>query len=144
MTLSKQTLYSWDLSYVYLFFFFKVLWKLFIYHLWAQRLKHLPAMRKTWVQSLDQEDPLGKKMATHSNILAWNIPWMEELGGLQSIGLQRVRHDWATSFSLFTFMHWRRKWQPTPIFLLGESQRQRSLAGSRLWGRTESDTTEVT
>jgi len=56
----------------------------------AQRLKHLPAMRETWVQSLGQEDPLEKEMATHSSILAWRIPWMEEPGGLQSMGLQRV------------------------------------------------------
>ena len=55
-----------------------------------------------------------------------------------------VGHDWATSLSLFTFMHWRRKWQPTPMFLPRESQGQGSLVGCRLWGRTESDTTEVT
>ena len=52
--------------------------------------------------------------------------------------------DWATSFSLFTFMHWRRKWQPTPVFLPGESQGRESLVGCRLWGRTELDTTEAT
>ena len=52
----------------------------------AQRLKSLPAMWETWVQSLGQEDPLEKEMATHSSILAWRIPWMEELGGLQSMG----------------------------------------------------------
>ena len=60
----------------------------------AQRLKCLPAMRETWVQSLGWEDPLEKEMATHSSILAWRIPWTEETGGLQqSMGLQRVRHD---------------------------------------------------
>ena len=59
----------------------------------AQRLKSLPAMRETWVQSLGQEDSLEKEMATHSSILAWKIPWTEEPGGLQSMGLQRVRHD---------------------------------------------------
>ena len=69
---------------------------------------------------------------------------MEEPGGLQSMGSLRVGHDWATSFSLFTFMHWRRKWQPTPVFLPGESQGQRSLVGGRLWGHTELDTTEAT
>ena len=58
-----------------------------------------------------------KAMAPHSSTLAWKIPWMEEPGGLQSTGSLRVRHDWATSLSLFTFMHWRRKWQPTPVFL---------------------------
>ena len=71
-------------------------------------------------------------------------PWTEEPGRLQSMGSLRVRHDWATSLSLFTFMHWRRKWQPTLVFLPGESQGQRSLMGCCLWGCTESDTTEVT
>ena len=59
----------------------------------AQRLKRLPAMRETWVQSLGQEDPLEKEMATHSSILAWRIPWTEEPGGLQSMGSQRVGHN---------------------------------------------------
>jgi len=63
-------------------------------------------------------------MAPHSSILAWKIPWMEEPGRLQSMGSPRVGHDWATSLSLYTFMHWRRKWQPTPVFLPGESQGQ--------------------
>ena len=71
-------------------------------------------------------------------------PWTEEPGGLQSMWSLRVGHDWATSLSLFTFMHWRRKWQPTPVFLPGESQGQGSLEGCRLWGDTESDTTEAT
>ena len=65
-----------------------------------------------------------KAMATHSSTLAWKIPW--------------------TSLSLFTFMHWRRKWQPTSVFLPGESQGRGSLVGCRLWGLTESDMTEVT
>ena len=73
-------------------------------------------------------------MAPHSSTLAWKIPWMEEPSRLQSMGSLRVRHDWVTSLSLFTFMHWRRKWQPTPVFLPGESQGQRSLLGCRLWG----------
>ena len=60
-------------------------------------------------------------MAPHSRTLAWKIPWMEEPGGLQTMGSQRVGHDWATSLSLFPFMHWRRKWQPTPVFLPRES-----------------------
>ena len=63
-------------------------------------------------------------MAPHSSTLAWKIPWTEEPGRLQSMGSLRVRHHWATSLSLFTFMHWRRKWQPTPVFLPGESQGQ--------------------
>ena len=56
-------------------------------------VKSLPAIQETRVQSLDQEDPLEKEMATHSSILAWKIPWMEDPGRLQSMGLQRVRHD---------------------------------------------------
>ena len=59
----------------------------------AQMVKHLPTMREAWVRSLDREDPLEKGMATHSCTLAWRILWMEEPGGLQSMGLQRVRHD---------------------------------------------------
>ena len=55
---------------------------------------------------------LEKAMATHSSTLAWRIPWMEEPGGLQSVGSLRVRHDWETSLSLFTFMHWRRNGNP--------------------------------
>ena len=83
-------------------------------------------------------------MAPHSSTLAWKIPWMEEPGGLQSMELLGVGHDGVTSLSLFTFMHGRRKWQPTPVFLPGESQGQGSLVGCRLWGHTESDTTEAT
>ena len=56
-------------------------------------VKHLPAMQETWVQSLGQEDPLEKEMATHSSIRAWKIPWMEEPGRLQNMGLQRVGYD---------------------------------------------------
>ena len=85
-----------------------------------------------------------KAMAPHSSTLAWKIPWMEEPGRLRSMGSLRVGHDWAISLSLFTFMHWRRKWQPTPVFLPGESQGWGSLVGWRLWGRTELDTTEMT
>ena len=64
--------------------------------------KSLPTMRETWVWSLGWEDTLEKEMATHSSILVWKIPWMEQLGGLQSMGLQRVRHNWATN--TFTFI----------------------------------------
>ena len=59
----------------------------------AQMIKNAPAVQETWVRSLDQEDPLGKGRATHSTILTWRIPWTEEPGGLQSMGLQRVRHN---------------------------------------------------
>ena len=85
---------------------------------------------------------MERAMAPHSSTLAWKIPCMEDPGGLQSMGSLRVRRDWATSLSLFTFMHWRRKWQPTPVFLPGADRG--SLVSCRLWGRTESDTTEMT
>ena len=87
---------------------------------------------------------MEKAMAPQSSILAWKIPWMEEPGGLQSMGLLRVGQDWVTSLSFFIFMHWRRKWQPTPVFLPGESQGRGILVGCRLWGRTESNTTKAT
>ena len=87
---------------------------------------------------------LEKAMAPHSRTLAWKIPWTEEPGRLQFMGSRRVGQHWATSLSLFTFMHWRRKWQATPVFLPEESQGWGSLLGCRLWGRTESDTTEAT
>ena len=77
-----------------------------------------------------------KAVAPRSRTLAWKIPWTEEPGRLQSMGSRRVRHNWATSLSLFTFMHWRRKWQPTPMFLPRESQGWGSLAGCCLWGHT--------
>ena len=82
-----------------------------------------------------------KAMAHHSSTLAWKIPWTEESGRLQSMRSLRVGHDWATWLSLFTFTHWKRTWQPTPVFLPGESKEQGSLVGFCLWGRTESDTT---
>ena len=63
----------------------------------AQLVENLPAMRETWVQFLGKEDPLEKKMEIHSSALAWEIPWMEEPGGLQSMGSLRVRHNRATS-----------------------------------------------
>ena len=69
----------------------------------AQTIKHLPTMQETWVQSLGWEDALEKEMATHSSILAWNIPWTEEPGRLQSTGSQRVRHDRVASLSFLFF-----------------------------------------
>ena len=83
-------------------------------------------------------------MAPHSSTVARKIPWMEDPGRLQSMRSLRVRHEWVTSLSLSTFMHCRRKWQPTPVFLPGESHGWRSLVGCSPWGCTESDTTEVT
>ena len=100
--------------------------------------------RRKWLSMHVKKIYTVKAMAPHSSTLAWKIPWTEEPGGLQSIGSLRVGHDWVTSLSLFTFMHWRRKWQPTSVFLPGESQGRGSLVGCCLWGRTESDMTEVT
>ena len=97
--------------------------------------------RLNWTEQKVEANKLHLSCLEHS---AWKIPWTEKPGGLQSMGLLRVGHDWATSLSLFTFMHWRRKWQPTPVFLPGESQGLGSLVGCRLWGHTGSDTTEAT
>ena len=72
----------------------------------------------------------GEENAYPFSILAWKIPWTEEPGGLQSMGSLGVRHDWATSLWLFTFMHWSRKWQPTPVLVPGESYGQRRLYSS--------------
>ena len=104
--------------------------------------KHTYTITYVYVNNLE------KALAPHSSTLAWKIPWMEEPGRLQSMGSLRVGHDCAISLSLFTFMHWRRKWQSTPVFLPGESQGRGNLVGCTrtpcLWGRTELDTTEVT
>ena len=89
-------------------------------------------MQETQVQSLGQED-----LAPHSSTLAWKIPWTDEPGRLQSMGSQRAGHDWETSLSLFTFMHWRRKWQPTPVFLL-ENPRDGGAWRAAIYGVTQS------
>ena len=131
------------------------------------RKGYLPVFKAAWGErafvvwlysSVESATQLGRKwnsfffftlkkiylMAPHSSTLGWKIPWTEEPGGLQSMGSLRVGHDGATSLLLFTFMHWRRTWQPTPVFLPGEFQGPWSLVGCRLWGHTQSDTTEVT
>ena len=87
---------------------------------WVTRLKY-----KKIEISFNPGQPrslLEKAMAAHSSTLVWKIPWAGEPGRLQSMGSLLVGHNWATSLSLFTSMHWRRKWQPTPVFLPGESQ----------------------
>ena len=71
----------------------------------AQMVKRLPAMQETWVWSLGQEDPLEKEMETHSSILAWKIPWTEEPGGPQSMGSQKVGHNWVTNTHTHTHTH---------------------------------------
>ena len=82
---------------------------------------------------------LEKAMAAHSSTLVWKIPWTEEPSRLWSMGSLRVRHDWVTSLSLFTFMHWRRKWQPTPVFLPGEPQ-EGGAWWAAVYGVTQSQT----
>ena len=82
-----------------------------------------------------------KAMATQSGTLAWKIPWMEG-AWYAAVHVVAKSRTWLRDFT-FTFLHWRRKWQPTPVFLPGESQGRGSLVGCRLWGCTESDTTEV-
>ena len=81
---------------------------------------------------------MEKAIAPHSSTLAWKIPWMEEPGRPAVYGVAKSR------LGDLTFTHWRRQWQPTPVFLPGESQGQESLVGCRQWGRIESDTTEAT
>ena len=88
---------------------------------------------------LDVALVMEKAMAPQSSTPAWKIPWTEEPGGLQSMGLLRVGHNWATWLSLFTFMHWRRKWQPTPVFLL-ESPRDGGAWWASVYGVAQSRT----
>ena len=83
-------------------------------------------------------------MAPHSGTVAWKIPWMEEPGGLQSMGLLGVRHKLSDFTFTFPFHALEKEMATTPVFLPGESQGRGSLVGCRLWGRTELDTTEVT
>ena len=106
-----------------------------VLHMWKLRFRKVYLSPSRWKE---------KAMAPHSSTLAWKISWMEETGGLPSMGSLRVGHNWATSLSLFTFMYWRRKWQPTPVFLPGESQGWQDLVGCHPRGRTEMGTTEVT
>ena len=103
------------------------------------RLTDLKTVGNSWPL-----DTRGEGNGTPLQYSGLENPKEEEPGRLQSIGSLGVGHNWATSLSLFTFMHWRRKWQPTPMFLPGESQGRGSLVGCRLWGRTELDTTEAT
>ena len=112
--------------------------------LWSTKFCRYPVAYLLWALVGTSPSYPEKAMAHHSSTLVWKIPWTEEPGRLQSMGSRRVGHDWATSLLLLTFMHWRRKWQPTPVFLPGESQGLGSLMGCCLWDRTESDTTEVT
>ena len=103
-----------------------------------QRVKRLPTMRETLVRSLGREDPLEKEMTTHSSILAWKIPWTEEPGRLQSMGLQRVRHDWATSLHFTRFViailprnkRLSNSWLQSPSAVILESKKMKSVTVS--------------
>ena len=108
------------------------------HRLWIIKKRQKFNSHSSWGQ---KSDPIGLVRAF---LPVHRLGILIEPSRLQSMGSLRVPHDWATSLSLFTFMHWRRKWQPTPVFLPGESQGRGSLVGCRLWGRMESDTTEVT
>ena len=94
---------------------------------------------ETWLGFTSTVGP-EKAMAPHSSTLAWKIPWTEEPGGLRSMGSLRVRHNWVTSLWLFTFMNCRRKWQPTPVFLPGESQGWRGAWWAAVYGVAQSRT----
>jgi len=136
--------FSWVATYSFALCFLSVS-RALEWFLWHFSLAlSLPSEGRAFAHFPPYLDILAHLMAPHSSTLAWKIPWAEEPGRLQSVWLRRVGHDWVTSLSLFTFMHWRRKWQPTPVFLPGESQGRGSLVGCRLWGCTESDTTEGT
>ena len=143
--------YFLDLCCAYLFFFLRTPISELSFNFWNNKSdqRPTPSCESTILSLLNcnlcqQHKSVEKAMAHHSSTLAWKIPWTGEPGGLQSMGLLRVGHDWANSLSPFTFMHWRRKWQLTPVLLPGESQGRRSLVGCHLRGRTESDTTEAT
>ena len=91
-----------------------------VLYLVAQTVKRLPTLWETRVRALGREDPLEKEMATHSSILAWNMPWTEESGRLQSMGSQRVGHDWATSLHFFTTSAtWEAHLALGPLYSLG-------------------------
>ena len=138
----------------------------------AQVVKKNSCNAGDWGPSLGLEDPLEKGMATHSDILAWRIPWTGEPDALQSVGSQRwdtpgrltlsalCRHFWASQVAQWTRIRllagdmgfdpwvgkfpWRRKWQPIPVFLAGKFHGQRSLVGYSPWSCGELDTTEHT
>ena len=114
--------------------------------LWEHTAHPPQSLALCWIIGKYSASPLEKEMATRSSTLAWKIPWTEKPGRLQSMESLRVgtTERLHFHFSLFTFMHWRRKWQPTPVFLPGESQGRGNLVGCLLWGRTELDTTEAT
>ena len=125
---------EFNLFFLSVFFCFFFLWSKHSLSLCLRvsMVKNLPAMQQTWVWPQDQEDPLEKEMETHSSILAWRIPWTEKPGRLQSMGLQRVKHDWATNTAhisfwiYFTLLHPQDNGRESPISYLW-----------RLWGSSQ-------
>ena len=109
----------------------------------AQTVKNLPAMQETWVSSLGQKDPLEKGMSTHSSILAWRIPWTEDPCRLQSVGLQRVGHNWGTNTilsSAFVPLGWCANDSPTtwlmlPSLVVWHTEAWMTLHASETWGK---------
>ena len=99
----------------------------------GERLSSICELTDTYIHVLE------KATAPHSSTLTWKIPWTEEPGRLQSMGSLRVRHDWATALSLFTFIHWRRKWQPSPVSSL-ENPRDRGAWWAAVYGVAQSRT----
>ena len=132
--LKNQTLVTWRISALRITICLTMHHSLIISS-YKKHIKVFASKKSCWLE---------KAVAPHSSTVAWKIPWMEEPGRLQSMGSLGVGYDWVTSLYFFAFMYWRRKWQPTPVFLPGESQGQWSLVVCRLWGCTESDTTEAT
>ena len=105
-------------------------WVNFLYLVWGRGTTSFFCL---WISSFQE-----KAMSAHSSTLVWRIPWTEEPGRLWSMGLLRVGHDWATSLSLFSVMHWRRKWQPTPVFLPGENPRDGEAWWAAVYGVAQS------
>ena len=100
----------------------------------TQYCKAIILQLKNKIKKQTRRSNSEKAMAPHSSTLAWKITWTEEPSRLQSMGSRGVRHSWATSLSFLTLVHWRRKWQPTPVFLPGQPQGRGSLVDCRLWG----------
>ena len=104
----------------------------------SSAVKNLPAVWETWVQSLVPEDPLEKGMATHSNILVWRIPWTEEPGKLQSMGLERVTHNWETNTFTFSKIHMEmQSFRIAKIFLKKKKAGECSLHNFKIYKKLQ-------
>ena len=103
----------------------------------AQSVKNLLAVQETWVRSLGWEDPLEKKMATHSSIIAWKISWTEKPGGLQSMGSQRVRHHWVTNTYLLSQIEWSKSEGEKQILHINTYMEPRKMVQMNLFAGQE-------